>query len=359
MFGKINEKERRIIALLGAFCLFLGALEYVIPKPLPFIRLGAANLPLLLALPLSFPAFITLILIKVLGQALISGTLVSYVFLFSLAGTAASAVMMLVIYRLFFPHLIGFTGVSVCGALCSTFAQILIARALILGESALLIAPPLLAMGTLTGLLLGLFCERFTKSSRWYQAVFTENNEKNLPYDEPSQNSGETRRARNIPPSPPSVFTCAAILCALAMIFVPVLWVRLGLLCLFWLYAQLRRRAGNPVFMLIFFAGIVACTMLIPYGRLLFAWGPLRFTEGALTAGLSKAAIVQGLMLFSKTFMPRELAFPGNFGRLLSATLTTFGMIHLEKTSFTPAALMPSLDALLWKCWSGTDNDKA
>ncbi|MDR1230490.1 MAG: heptaprenyl diphosphate synthase, partial [Spirochaetaceae bacterium] len=34
---------RKTAALLGAFCLFLSSIEYMIPKPLPFMRLGIAN----------------------------------------------------------------------------------------------------------------------------------------------------------------------------------------------------------------------------------------------------------------------------------------------------------------------------
>ncbi|MEN6364589.1 MAG: Gx transporter family protein, partial [Rectinema sp.] len=38
-----------VTALLGAFCFFLSAVEYMLPKPMPFMRLGIANLPILLA----------------------------------------------------------------------------------------------------------------------------------------------------------------------------------------------------------------------------------------------------------------------------------------------------------------------
>ena len=75
--GKLNNPEvRKNIALLGAFCLFLSTIEYVIPKPLPFMRIGIANLPLMLALDIfPFRTFLVLTGIKVLGQALITGTL--------------------------------------------------------------------------------------------------------------------------------------------------------------------------------------------------------------------------------------------------------------------------------------------
>jgi heptaprenyl diphosphate synthase len=165
------ERFRQDTALLGAFCLFLSTIEYLIPKPLPFIRLGIANLPLLLALDIfPFPAFMLLTGIKILGQALITGTLFSYVFLFSLAGTAASALSMYGLRRFLGSGRIGFVGVSVMGSLLSNCTQLALARVFLLGESVLYIAPPFLGMGAVTGAALGLFCEYFTGRSRWYAA---------------------------------------------------------------------------------------------------------------------------------------------------------------------------------------------
>ena len=53
--GNLKDSEvRKTIALLGAFCLFLSTIEYMIPKPMPFMRIGIVNLPLMLALDI-FP----------------------------------------------------------------------------------------------------------------------------------------------------------------------------------------------------------------------------------------------------------------------------------------------------------------
>jgi heptaprenyl diphosphate synthase len=142
----------------------------MIPKPLPFMRIGLANLPLMIApdfFPL--PAFILLVLIKVLGQALITGTLFSYVFLFSLAGTTASAASMYLLRRGLGPKRIGFVGTGVTGAFFSNGSQLLLARFFLFGENALLLAPPFLAAGIITGAALGFFCEAFASRSAWYR----------------------------------------------------------------------------------------------------------------------------------------------------------------------------------------------
>ncbi len=165
-----REMNRRTIALLGAFCLFLSTIEYMIPKPMPFMRLGIANLPLLIALDIfTFRAFLLLVIIKILGQALVTGTLFSYVFLFSLAGTAASALVMFGLRRGLGAGRISFIGVSAAGAVVSNLLQILLAWLFVFGPIVKYIIPPFLAAGIITGIALGVFCEYFTAKSLWYR----------------------------------------------------------------------------------------------------------------------------------------------------------------------------------------------
>lgn len=166
----------RIVPFFAALCLFLSAVEYAIPKPLPFLRLGLANLPLLLALPkLRSRHILLLVLLKTVGQGIISGTLFSYVSAFSVAGSCASAAGMILVYHVFIRNrskpLLGFTGVSLTGALCSNGAQLLLARYLLFGSATRYIAPVLLCTGTVTGLLLGLFASQFAARSRWYASL--------------------------------------------------------------------------------------------------------------------------------------------------------------------------------------------
>jgi heptaprenyl diphosphate synthase len=156
-----------LVALLGGVCMFLSAIEYMIPKPIPFLRVGIANLPILVGLDLlPVPMLLLLVMLKVLGQGLVGGTLFSYVFLFSAAGSFASALSMLAARRLMGSR-ISLVGVGVIGALFGNTAQILLARLLIFGEGAWLIAPPFLAVGTVTAVLLGIFAERFSVRSVW------------------------------------------------------------------------------------------------------------------------------------------------------------------------------------------------
>jgi len=140
------------LALFGAFSLFLSTVEYLIPKPLPFIRIGIANIPVMLAIDLfPFGSYFLLVILKVIGQAIITGSLFSYVFLFSLGGTVASSPGMFTLRRLIGKQRISFIGIGVAGALLSNGAQIILARLFIFGPSARFIAPPLLLLGLVTG----------------------------------------------------------------------------------------------------------------------------------------------------------------------------------------------------------------
>ena len=164
----LAARRADLTALLGAFCFVLSAVEYMIPKPLPFMRLGIANLPILLAVDLlPLPWYMVLALVKVVGMSVISGSLFSYVALFSLAGTLVAAIVMWGSKKAF-GGLISNIGVSILGAMTSNAVQILIARFVIFGESARYITPVFLIMGLVTGAVLGLFAERFSATSKWY-----------------------------------------------------------------------------------------------------------------------------------------------------------------------------------------------
>jgi heptaprenyl diphosphate synthase len=171
--GSLKDvKTRKTLAMLGAFCLFLSTIEYMIPKPLPFMRIGLANLPLILALDIfPFPTFLVLVGIKVLGQALITGTLFSYIFLFSFAGTSLAALSMYGLRRLLGRDRVTFIGVGTAGAMMSNIRQLALVWLFIFRANVRYIAPPFLVAGLVTGITLGVFCEVFAGRSRWYAGV--------------------------------------------------------------------------------------------------------------------------------------------------------------------------------------------
>lgn len=84
----LEDKE---LPLFAGLCFFLSLVDVMIPKPVVFFRLGLANLALMLAMDvLSTRSFFLLLLVKVIGQAMLSGTIFSYVIIFSFIGTFSS-----------------------------------------------------------------------------------------------------------------------------------------------------------------------------------------------------------------------------------------------------------------------------
>lgn len=183
--------QNKLISFLAALCLFLSAIENAIPKPLPFLRLGLANLPIVLSLYL-LPRrkLLLLVLFKIVAQGMISGTLFSYIFLFSAGGSFASAIAMMAICGIFGIHaqknincsnvdnerklfFISAVGISLFGSLASTFAQLALARFFLFGENTKYIAPILLISGLVTGFALGMFAELFMQKSRWFREIAT------------------------------------------------------------------------------------------------------------------------------------------------------------------------------------------
>lgn len=171
VFSEKNSARREIVSFLGALSLFLSAIEYIIPKPMPFFRLGLANLPLLLGLRFLRPADLLLLLtLKVLGQGLINGTLASYVFLFSLTGSLSSLVFMFLIYHVG-GNRVSLIGVSLAGAMASSLAQLILSISFIFGDQAWVIAPFSLGSSLITGLIIGIFALRFCHSSKWLSCL--------------------------------------------------------------------------------------------------------------------------------------------------------------------------------------------
>ena len=163
--------DKKLLPFLAALCLFLAAVEYAIPKPLPFLRLGLANLPVIIALFIMPTRDIyKLILLKIMGQALITGTLFSYIFLFSAAGSLASGLTMLGVHRILRDR-ISCIGLSLAGAAANNIAQLIVAHLILFGSATRYIAPILLISGAVTGLILGIFTQMFTERSKWFRGL--------------------------------------------------------------------------------------------------------------------------------------------------------------------------------------------
>ena len=154
----MDIRRAAYLGSLSALAVALNLLETLLPSPLPWVRLGLANLLALIAiLTCGWRAGFAVTVTRVLIVALFFGGVLGPSFLLSLGGgvtaTAVMAVLAPAAWRLYSP-----LAVSVAGAAAHASAQVLVlALVLVRTWEVLYLLPwvllPSLASGTVTGLL--------------------------------------------------------------------------------------------------------------------------------------------------------------------------------------------------------------
>lgn len=343
-----HPESRRIdgIAIFAALSIFLSIIELLIPKPIPFFRIGLANLPLLVALTLfSRRDFTLLVLLKVLGQAVVSGTLFSYVFLFSAVGSLSAAAAMLLL-RPLYPSKISLVGIGVMGALGSNIAQLLFAAGFIFGSGTRLIAPLFLLVGTITGSILGWTAQTVLKRSDWLH-FFQQNpdlfsdvlSEETPEYSGRNAHNGgaEANRAverRSIGHRQAWFRLAVGLLMIPPLIMQPVIWLKLLHISGILLYSlQLGKRIRLlPGFLIL--TAVTFAALLSPLGEVIVSVGTFPVTAGALQQGLHRGLNLIALVYISRASVSSDLQFPGKTGQLLYRVFfyfEEFSSIRLEK----------------------------
>lgn len=272
--------------------MFLSMIEYAIPKPIPFMRLGIANMGIMLSLyvlPIRQVLFLTLI--KVFLQALISGTFFSYIFIFSFVGSFASVFAMLLSKNIF-KSKISFLGICFSGALANNLSQILLSYLMIFKSSTSFIAPILLISGFISSIVLGTLTQKFVSGSSWYKMILTEdeNNVSDLENIDSQTNLSAIKKTKT---------TNRKILKNLTSSFVLLL-------------------------------SIIFFSLLVPNGKLLFSIGSFKITQESLFLGLRRGLILILSVYISKIVVSKLPPLKGRFGKFINMIFLYFK----ELTSF-------------------------
>jgi len=368
-----------VTALLGAFCFFLSAIEYMLPKPMPFMRLGIANLPILLAVDLlPFPWFVTLAIVKVIGMSLISGSLFSFVALFSLAGTLTAALVMWGIAEAgrtaHFPDRRLDPGgpdierrAGCPGSLCGIRAGSLADR------------PALPRHGLVTGTALGIFAEHFARRSRWYAcaaglAAPATPRMGDVDAEAGGAASGASLKAAQKATAKtarrerkaavraarkqrfeawfsPWAAALAGAVIAIAFLFENNLALKLGMFFLLAVAAHFAGKRLSFVTTIVISAGIILTNLLVPSGKVLARLGPFAITQFALTEGIMKALTFEGLMLLSKASIMPGLKLPGKLGGIVALAFVYYDHIIEYKGRIRAASLSADADAMMSAVW--------
>ena len=157
MSNQIQKKNVEIFAILVALGASIQIAESVIPRPLPWLRLGLANVITLIALyRYGWRMAIRVGMLRTVIGSLFLGTSGSPAFFLSFGGATISCIAMGIIPRgrSRNPARFGLTGVSVTGAVTHNLVQLALAWVLFIKHGGILwLAPVLMVTGVITGVI--------------------------------------------------------------------------------------------------------------------------------------------------------------------------------------------------------------
>jgi len=158
-----NSHPATRLAFYTAFAVTIYIVENFVPKPFPFMKLGLANVVILMLLYMrNFKFAIIVGLSKTFIGGFISGTLLSPTTLLSFSGSLLSLIVMII----FIKSRINFSliGISILGAISHNFAQIIVVRLILIKENSIFYLTPLLIiLGIVTGIITGYLAIVFSR----------------------------------------------------------------------------------------------------------------------------------------------------------------------------------------------------
>lgn len=167
------SRQQTFLALFIALAVVLHTLEALLPTPVPWFRLGSANILTVAALVLfGSRAAWTLTLARIVIGSLLLGNLFSPAFFLSLTGGICATALMTLLWQVA-GRLVGPVGLSTLGAVSHAAGQMLVASVLVRHPDLWRLWPPLFLFSVLSGLAIGLVTSLLLERLR-RQAAFSE-----------------------------------------------------------------------------------------------------------------------------------------------------------------------------------------
>jgi heptaprenyl diphosphate synthase len=159
------EKNKNLLPTLVIIASLFYLIEGCIPRPLPWMKLGLANIITIVVIYyFDFSFLIKFILSRVIIGNLITGTLFTPSFFLSLSGSLSSAVFMFFLFKLLKKN-ISPIGISVAGASVHLLAQTYIVYLFLIHDKTILYALPIILLTALfTGLITGTISYRVVEN---------------------------------------------------------------------------------------------------------------------------------------------------------------------------------------------------
>lgn len=334
------DKKNYMTSILAAMCFFFSLIEVMIPKPVPFFRLGVANLPVILALEmLDFPHFMLLVVIKTVGQGMLNGTMFSFIFLLSAGAGISSALAMYAVKKVLKERITSL-GVSIAGALTSNIVQIFISEAFIFGENAFLIAPFLLSIGLVTSIIIGFVASFFIEKSVWMKKItMLEGDSFGICLDEEDRKS-------------PLRIVFGTVLFFL-LIFTDDFLLKAGIFFFIVAMVMFFRQKIRLFPCLVMSFSILFLNVFTPCGKVIFSVFSLPITDGALISGLKKVFTVEGSVFLSRFIMSGSSFLHGKIGDSIRCAFQLMNILAEKKKDFSMKKPFQSMDKILLSMIAG------
>lgn len=277
----LSQNNKNRIAYLGALTLLFSYAEMLLPRFIPFFRLGLGNIAILLAFDLNFPSFLILTVIKAVTSCLMSGTLFSPFFLISLGQSVASGIIMYLLAlgnKKTGSKLLSIYGISIAGSAVSAFIQIILSS-LYLGSGTNALLGPMLLFSVFSGIL-----------TAFLSFIM------NIPQQAPVliRNQQEVKKQ-------PVIVIALAILIAAAAIFMLKNLIILTAALVISLVMQ--KLSGRKILLLphiSLWLFVIISSLFVPNGKVLYRLGSFSITQGALIDGLTKSLKLSAVSALSQ-----------------------------------------------------------
>lgn len=301
----LQNKNR--IAYLSALTLLFSYAEMLLPRFVPFFRLGLGNIAILLAFNLSLPSFLILTVFKAITASLMAGTLFSPFFLISLGQSVVSGFVMFLMAKLNSKtnnRLFSIYGISTAGAAISAVIQIILSS-LYLGEGTAALLGPMLLFSIFSGVLTAVLSQIL-----------------HIPEITPDLIRSESPKKQNN-----TLLLAILILAAVIAVFminnIIILGIALILAVIFQILSG-RKFLILPHISLWIFV-IISC-LFVPNGKVLYKLGNFSITQGALILGITKSLKLSSVTALSQC--AASLRLSGN--NFISLILAYFSGLNNE-----------------------------
>lgn len=161
----MNARKITLMAVLIAGSIILSIFDSFIPSFVPGMKLGLANIIILIALyTLGIKEAIIINLLRVYLSALLKGTIFNVGFLMSLSG-AIFSILIMIVFKLIFKNKISIITVSILGAIFHSGGQILVAILYFETFNMVFYLPILSLISVVTGVLMGVIAKQVIKTN--------------------------------------------------------------------------------------------------------------------------------------------------------------------------------------------------